>query len=162
MWASCFPCGEHRPSEEISVPPGTAASTQLAPGLSKLEVGRPEDLLSPPSFHRVESSLRGHRAPAGSQGPCGWQDQGQKPGPLPPHCPSFSSACNPACALASRRKWPRGEASRTNESSAAYSHITSRVRAVDSNHPDQAGTSRSQRQKDDLLCPGEKLPKSFL
>ena len=44
--------------------PRTAASAQLAPGLSNSEVGRPEDLLSPPPFHGVESSLWGHRAPA--------------------------------------------------------------------------------------------------
>ena len=34
--------------------------TQLAPGLSNSEAGRPEDLLSLPPFHGVESGLRGH------------------------------------------------------------------------------------------------------
>ena len=42
----------------------------------------------------------------GSQGPCEWQDRSQKPGPLPPHCPSFSPSCNRTCALASRESGP--------------------------------------------------------
>lgn len=131
------------------MPPRTAASAQLAPGLSNSKAGRPEDLLSPPSFHGVESSLRGHRAPASgrtearNQGPSSLIALHSHLCPQPHLCPGL------------QRKWPRGEASRTNEPSAAYNHITSRVRAVGSNHPDQAGTSQSQRQKDDLCVQGK-------
>ena len=60
-----------------------------------------------------------------------------------------------------QRKWPRGEASRTSEPSAACNHITSRVRAVGSNHPDQAWTSWSQRQKDDLCVQDKNSPGVF-
>lgn len=155
MWTSCFPCGEHGPSEEISVPPG---QPQVPSWHQDYPIQKREGLRT---FYLCPHFME-WKVVCGVTGPlrvAGPRPETRAP---PASLPFILTCLQPHLCPGLQRKWPRGEASHMNEPSATYTHITSRVRAVGPNHPDQAGTSRSQRQKDDLLCPGQKLPRSFL